>query len=102
MRRADFNLGAKWLARRDFRFHGRPFARGDEFLWRKLSCSERKLHQLWDNGFVLPEGTDEVQTERERKSAEEVEREAAELKEKRRASAQKAREAKSDPTSDPE
>lgn len=45
----------KTIARKDFRFHGKAYARGDEFPWRKLSCSERRVILLIDAGFVMLE-----------------------------------------------
>lgn len=52
--RKPFDEGGTFVARKTFRFHGRTYARGAEFPWRSLSCSARKLFQLFDNGFLIP------------------------------------------------
>lgn len=74
--RPAFNVGGDFRARKTFRFHGKTYGRGDLFPWRTLSCSERKLAQLYDNGFLTLE--DPQAQEAEAKKA------AEELKEKRR------------------
>lgn len=51
--RAPFDERGDYVARKSFRFHGRTYARGAVFPWRTLSCSARKLFQLYDNGFLL-------------------------------------------------
>lgn len=58
-KRQPFDEGGSFVARKTFRFHGRTYARGAEFPWRQLSCSARKLFQLFDNGFLIPAGSDE-------------------------------------------
>ena len=52
-KRQPFDEGGSFVARKTFRFHGRTFARGAEFPWKRLSCSARKLFQLYDNGFLV-------------------------------------------------
>lgn len=47
-----FDSHGKFVASRTFRFCGRTFAPGEEFDWRRLSCSARKLFQLYDNRFL--------------------------------------------------
>lgn len=44
--------GKKCWAMKDFTFHGRRYARGDRFDWRKLSCSVRQAQRLYDNRFI--------------------------------------------------
>lgn len=50
--RHPFNTGDKFFAARAFKFHGRNYAVGDVFPWRKLSCSLRKLRTLHDGKFI--------------------------------------------------
>lgn len=62
-KRQPFQEGGTFVARKTFRFHGRTFARGAEFPWRQMSCSARKLYQLFDNGFLIPAGSMEQPVE---------------------------------------
>ena len=52
-KRPPFDARGSYVARKAFRFHGRTYAPGAEFPWRRLSCSARKLLQLYDNGFLV-------------------------------------------------
>lgn len=64
-----------FLARKAFRFHGRAYAPGQPFPWRKLSCSERKLATLINNRFVISE--DEFEDSAKKAEAKAERREAA-------------------------
>ena len=51
--RQPFNAKGKFVAgAKGLRFHGKTYAPGDNFPWRKLSCSERKLRQLHERRLV--------------------------------------------------
>ena len=52
--RQPFASTGDYIARRGFRFHGRNFALGDNFPWRHLACSVRKLKQLYEGRFIEP------------------------------------------------
>lgn len=52
--RQPFTPTGEYHARRGFRFHGRDYAPGDEFPWRHLSCSTRKLKLLYEGRFIDP------------------------------------------------
>jgi len=52
--RQPFTQTGEYHARRGFRFHGRDYAPGDEFPWRQLSCSARKLKLLYEGRFIDP------------------------------------------------
>jgi hypothetical protein len=96
-KRQPFDEGGSFVARKTFRFHGRTFARGAEFPWKRLSCSARKLFQLYDNGFLVlaselepqaepaPDNSPEAKTERRKEAG----RKAAEAR-KRNAEAKAA------------
>lgn len=92
-KRQPFDEGGSFVARKTFRFHGRTFARGAEFPWKRLSCSARKLFQLYDNGFLVlaselepaPDNSPETKTERRKEAG----RKAAEAR-KRNAEAKAA------------
>ena len=58
MVRQPFTPGGKFIASKKFRFHGRDYAKGDEFPWRTLSCSIRKLRQLYEGRFLNNEYVD--------------------------------------------
>lgn len=45
-------LGGDYTAQRSFRFHGRDYVAGEEFPWRRLSCSDRALRRLVDARYV--------------------------------------------------
>lgn len=46
--RQSFTPGGKFIVSRTFRFHGKVYKKGDEFPWRQLSCSVRKLRTLYE------------------------------------------------------
>ena len=50
--RHPFNSGEKFFAGKSFKFHGKNYAIGDPFPWRKLSCSLRKLRTLHDGKYI--------------------------------------------------
>jgi len=50
--RQPFTPGGKFVVSKAFRFAGRPYKEGDEFPWRQLSCSVRKLRQLYEGRFL--------------------------------------------------
>lgn len=52
--RQPFTSTGDYHARRGFRFHGRNYAPGGEFPWKQLSCSPRKLRQLYEGRFIEP------------------------------------------------
>ena len=54
--RQPFTATGEYVARKQFRFHGRPYAPGDDFPWRTLSCSVRKLTQLYNQRYIEPKG----------------------------------------------
>lgn len=78
-KRPPFDMRAAYVARKSFRFHGRTYAPGAEFPWRRLSCSGRKLHQLYDNGFLslASAGDEEPESQSEQPSQSERRRIAA-------------------------
>ena len=78
-RRASFQEGGTYRARKDFRFHGRTFGRGAKFPWRQLSCSARKLFQLYDNGFLELDGSEPDDKEKRREAG----RKAAETRKRK-------------------
>lgn len=57
--RQPFTPGGKFVASKDFRFHGRKYVRGDDFPWRTLSCSIRKLRQLYEGRYLNNEYLEE-------------------------------------------
>lgn len=57
--RRPFTPGGKFVASKDFRFGGRRYAKGDEFPWRQLSCSVRRLRLLYEGRLVNNEYIDE-------------------------------------------
>ena len=61
--RQPFTLTGEYYARRKFRFHSRDFAPRDPFPWRQLSCSARKLRQLYEGRFIEPGKVPEETTE---------------------------------------
>lgn len=54
--RQPFTATGGYVARKQFRFHGKPYAPGDNFPWRQLSCSVRKLRQLYEQRYIEPKG----------------------------------------------
>ncbi len=50
--KAPFMVSETFLARKNFRFHGKAYKIDDPFKWKTLSCSLRKLRQLFDTGFI--------------------------------------------------
>lgn len=51
--RQPFNAKSKFVAgNKGMRFHGKSYPPGAEFPWRKLSCSERKLRQLFERRLI--------------------------------------------------
>lgn len=50
LRRGTLDLSKKLVARRPFRFAGKDYAAGDQFLWRKLGVAERQVGILFDTG----------------------------------------------------
>lgn len=46
--RQPFTPGGKFIVGRPFRFGGKDYKAGDEFPWRQLSCSVRKLRSLYE------------------------------------------------------
>lgn len=57
--RQPFTPGGKFVASRDFKFHGHKFTTGDDFPWRTLSCSVRKLRQLYEGRYLNNEYIEE-------------------------------------------
>lgn len=55
--RQPFSPTGEYVARRDFRFAGKAYKAGQPFPWRKLSCSTRRLVQLWEGRFIEIAGT---------------------------------------------
>jgi len=58
--RQPFTPGGKFVVSKPFRFAGKDYKAGDEFPWRQLSCSVRKLRQLYEgrnlnNNFLTEE-----------------------------------------------
>jgi len=43
----------EYVAKKNFRFQGRPFAIGQEFPWRVMSCSERRVRLLEAGGYIV-------------------------------------------------
>lgn len=50
--RQPFTPGGRFICSRTFKFNGTRYVRGDEFPWRQLHCSVRKLRQLYDGRFL--------------------------------------------------
>jgi len=55
-RRPAFDATNGFVARKAFVYAGEIYAAGAEFPFKKNGCDDRKLRQLWDNGFLLPLG----------------------------------------------
>lgn len=55
MVKQPFAPGGKFVVGREFRFAGRDFKAGDEFPWRRLSCSVRRLRQLYEGRYLVNE-----------------------------------------------
>lgn len=45
----------KFYCRRDFKCGGRTWKAGEEFAWRKISVSERRVMQMWDKRDITTE-----------------------------------------------
>lgn len=91
--RAPFDPSGAYVARKDFTFQGKKYPRGTSFPWGTLSCSGRKLKQLYDNGFLIVsaepevppvEETEEAKAERRREAG----RKAAETRKRNAAKAE--------------
>ena len=50
--RQPFKPRGKFVASKTFRFHGKSYAKGDEFPWRTISCSVRKLRTLYEGRLI--------------------------------------------------
>lgn len=50
--RPAFNPSDKFEARRKFVFNGKTYATGDDFPWRHLACSPRKLRDMYNGNFI--------------------------------------------------
>lgn len=48
-----FNRSDSFVARRAFTFNGRKYGASAPFDWRKTSCSERKLRNLYEGKFIM-------------------------------------------------
>ena len=51
--KAPFNKTGEFTCRRTFTFNGRSYVVGQAFNWRNCACSERKLKNLYEGGFLL-------------------------------------------------
>lgn len=51
--RLAFSPSGEFVARREFRFAGRDFPVGADFLWRRMACSPRKLRALYESGYLM-------------------------------------------------
>lgn len=77
--RQPFTTTGDYVARKQFRFHGRGYSPGDEFPWRTLSCSTRKLRQLYEQRYIEPKGDGaSVESKPEKKEPEAEETKAPE------------------------
>ena len=52
IRRAPFDAGRAFVARKEFAVQGHRFSVGDAFRWRHLAVSQRLLRQLWAQSYV--------------------------------------------------
>ncbi len=52
MVRQPFTPGGKFVASKAFRFAGKAYNAGDEFPWRQLSCSVRRLRSLYEGRYL--------------------------------------------------
>ena len=50
--RQPFSPSGEFVAAKEFRFAGKTYAVGDSFPWRKLSCSMRRLIQLYEGRYI--------------------------------------------------
>lgn len=55
-RRPAFDATNGFIARKSFVYAGESYATGADFPFETNGCDDRKLRQLWDNGFLLPRG----------------------------------------------
>ena len=62
--RQPFTPGGRFVASKAFRFHGRSYAKGDEFPWRQLSCSVLRLRKLYEGRFLNNEYVDESEVDK--------------------------------------
>jgi hypothetical protein len=54
--RQPFTPKGDFVVRREFRFSGRDFRPGDDFLHRQMAISERQLRVLYDSGKIVYRG----------------------------------------------
>lgn len=50
--RVPFQAKGDYVCTKNFRFVGRDFTAGQEFPWRQMSCSVRKLLRLYEGRFI--------------------------------------------------
>ncbi len=50
--RQPFSPSGEFVAGKEFRFGGKTYSVGDSFPWRKLSCSMRRLIQLYEGRYI--------------------------------------------------
>lgn len=60
--RLPFSPTGEYVARKSFRFAGRDFTPGDDFPWRQLACSARRLRQLYEGRFIVMASDEEEAT----------------------------------------
>lgn len=56
--RQSFTRTGGYQVRKKFRFAGKDYEPGAPFPWRRLSCSTRRLRQLYDGRWIDPAGDD--------------------------------------------
>ena len=49
--RQPFTPGGKFIAAKNFKCNGKKYVRGEEFPWRTICCSVRKLRQLYEQAL---------------------------------------------------
>lgn len=61
--RNALDLGKPLIARKAFRFAGKPYEVGDPFQWRRMSIAERKVRNMIGSGHLMMVDDIEVQEE---------------------------------------
>tara|TARA_R110000851_G_scaffold50512_3_gene120565 strand:+ start:3403 stop:3711 length:309 start_codon:yes stop_codon:yes gene_type:complete len=77
-KKAEFDKGAKLVARKLFTANGRNYSTGDIFPWRKLAITERKVRLMYEANLIEvmgapTEALEEIQEIQESEVAEIVE-----------------------------
>ncbi len=61
--RIEFDLKKPFVVRKVFTANGHPMGIGQNFDWKKLAVSVRRMTQLWDAGFITHPGDEGLSVE---------------------------------------